>query len=223
MYIVQAWSRAVNASPPMDDSAVRRRDFLMRSATTIGAFGALRPGAIPIPGPEAEDQSEFGLPPPASPSRWYEGARLNRLAFPMGGIGAGMLGLERTADADNSSLPVAALEYRIQNRSKAPVEAVFSFNAKNFLPERDDDRRAVRPAPGGFTLWSTGPADQPWREAAFSVSVTARLACTRGTEVSAPPPIGSSCSSSGSETGFPNFICSFVFICPRSRTKSTSC
>src|SRR6266704_6980013 len=36
-------------------------------------------------------------------------------------------------DPDNSSLPVAALEYRFTNPTKAPLEAVFSFNAKNFM------------------------------------------------------------------------------------------
>ena len=36
-------------------------------------------------------------------------------------------------DADASSLPVAALEYRFTNTSAAPVEAVFSWNARSFL------------------------------------------------------------------------------------------
>ena len=36
-------------------------------------------------------------------------------------------------DADNSSLPVAALEYRFTNPTTQPVSAVFSFNAENFM------------------------------------------------------------------------------------------
>src|SRR5436309_2319887 len=39
-------------------------------------------------------------------------------------------------DADNSSLPVAGLEYRFLNRSPASVDAVFSFNSQNLLAER---------------------------------------------------------------------------------------
>ena len=44
-------------------------------------------------------------------------------------------------DADNASLPVAALEYRFTNRSAAAVEAVFSLNARNFM--------AIRRQPAG--------------------------------------------------------------------------
>ncbi len=74
-------------------------------------------------------------------------------------------------DADNSSLPVAALEYRFINRSDSAVEAVFSFNAKNFM-RNDDQPHAVRPIEKGFILWGGGPKDQPWQEGAFSVTVS---------------------------------------------------
>ena len=56
-------------------------------------------------------------------------------------------------DPDNSSLPVAALEYRFTNRSKGPLEAVFSFNARNFMAGKGN-QEAVRPVAGGFILWS---------------------------------------------------------------------
>src|SRR6185503_5923812 len=36
-------------------------------------------------------------------------------------------------DADNSSLPAAAIEYRFTNTGPRALEAVFSFNAKNFM------------------------------------------------------------------------------------------
>ena len=74
-------------------------------------------------------------------------------------------------DADNSSLPVAALEYRFTNRSKAPLEAVFSFNAKNFMATKGNPE-AVRPVAGGFILWGGGSKDNPWDEAAFSATVS---------------------------------------------------
>jgi uncharacterized protein (DUF608 family) len=74
-------------------------------------------------------------------------------------------------DADNSSLPVAALEYRFTSRAKTPLEAVFSFNAKNFMVmERHPE--AVRPIQGGFILWNGGLEAKPWEEAAFSATVT---------------------------------------------------
>lgn len=74
-------------------------------------------------------------------------------------------------DADSSSLPVAALEYRLHNESAQALEGVFSFNAKNFLPVDDKDRRAVRPAERGFTLWSASSGNEPWKEASFTAEV----------------------------------------------------
>lgn len=74
-------------------------------------------------------------------------------------------------DADNSSLPVAALEYRFTNTSPRHLSAIFSFNGRNFLPVDGKDHQGVRPANGGFTLWSKGPPDLPWRDAAFQATV----------------------------------------------------
>jgi uncharacterized protein (DUF608 family) len=73
-------------------------------------------------------------------------------------------------DADNSSLPVAALEYTFNHRGTAPIEAVFSFHARNFLAPARDPRQAVRPLPGGFELWSAGPPERPWEEASFAAA-----------------------------------------------------
>jgi uncharacterized protein (DUF608 family) len=74
-------------------------------------------------------------------------------------------------DADNASLPVAALEYRFTNRAQAAVEAVLSFNAKNFMVNGEQPH-AVRPIEKGFILWGGGPKDQPWEEGAFSATVS---------------------------------------------------
>ncbi len=74
-------------------------------------------------------------------------------------------------DADNSSLPVAALEYRFTNRSRSALEAVFSFNAKNFMAS-DNNPQAVRPIAGGFILWGGGSKEKPWEEGAFSATVS---------------------------------------------------
>lgn len=73
-------------------------------------------------------------------------------------------------DADNSSLPVAALEYRLTSRAQAPLEAVFSFNCKNFMA-MEGHPQAIRPIDGGFILWN-GAAEKPWDEGAFAATVT---------------------------------------------------
>jgi len=73
-------------------------------------------------------------------------------------------------DADNSSLPVAGVEYRFSNPMSEPVEAVFSFHASNFMatgqPESDD--RVTRTA-RGFVLEQPGHAEKPWDEGQFTV------------------------------------------------------
>jgi uncharacterized protein (DUF608 family) len=74
-------------------------------------------------------------------------------------------------DADGSSLPVAALEYRFTNRTKTRLEAVFSYNARNFMPVGQNPQ-AVRPIAGGFILWGGPGKDKPWEEGAFSATVS---------------------------------------------------
>jgi uncharacterized protein (DUF608 family) len=73
-------------------------------------------------------------------------------------------------DADNSSLPVAALEYTFTNRSRRLVEAVFSFHARNFMAVGKEGSQ-VRPAPGGFVLEQKGAAAKPEDEGAFAAVV----------------------------------------------------
>ena len=61
------------------------------------------------------------------------------------------------AIADSSSLPVAALEYRLTNPSRAaPLTGVFSWNARNFMAVEKAEK-AVRAVPGGFVLWARRP------------------------------------------------------------------
>ncbi len=73
-------------------------------------------------------------------------------------------------DADSSSLPVAALQYTFKNTSKQAVEAVFSFNAKNFMA-RGGGKRAVVGAPNGFILQQSGTEKAPQDEGAFCATV----------------------------------------------------
>jgi len=74
-------------------------------------------------------------------------------------------------DADNSSLPVAALEYRFTNRSRRALEAVLSWSARNFMIV-GKNANGVKAAPGGFTLWGGAPKDRGWEEGAFCATVS---------------------------------------------------
>ncbi len=69
-------------------------------------------------------------------------------------------------DPDASSLPFAALEYRLQNPTTREVRGVFSWSARNFMAVEKADK-AVRAIPGGFVLWGAGPRDKPWEEGSF--------------------------------------------------------
>ena len=73
-------------------------------------------------------------------------------------------------DADSSSLPVAALEYQFTNPTESQLEAVFSFNAKNFM-RLEEAPSAVRAASGGFILYGSGAPDRTWEEGAFAAIV----------------------------------------------------
>ncbi len=73
-------------------------------------------------------------------------------------------------DADHASLPVAALEYRFTNPTDKPIEAVFSWNARNFMG-LSGDPQAVKATPGGFILWNGSGKDKPFEEGAFSATV----------------------------------------------------
>jgi uncharacterized protein (DUF608 family) len=74
-------------------------------------------------------------------------------------------------DADSASVPVAALEYTLENATPGPLDLVFSFGARNFLPERNG-KQAVRATPGGFVLWGTAAPAEPWEEASFCARVS---------------------------------------------------
>jgi uncharacterized protein (DUF608 family) len=73
-------------------------------------------------------------------------------------------------DADGASLPVAALEYRFTNRTGSAVQAVFSWNAKNFMAN-GQPRQAVRRTAGGFILWGEGPKGRESEDGALSAAV----------------------------------------------------
>lgn len=77
-------------------------------------------------------------------------------------------------NADDASLPVGALEYRFKNSSPEPVEAIFSYNSRNFMRIQTAGEEAgdsIRPIEGGFLLAQQGTEDNPENEGGFAVFV----------------------------------------------------
>ena len=73
-------------------------------------------------------------------------------------------------DADNSSLPVGAFEYRFKNKSTSRIEATFSYNCKNFMATgREGD--SVRSLQGGFVLWQEPSSERPQDQGGFAAFV----------------------------------------------------
>ncbi len=73
-------------------------------------------------------------------------------------------------DADNSSLPVAGLEFQFTNISDKPLELVYSFNAQNFMATGAGGD-IVRPYSKGFILYQPGSIEKLWEEGAFCATV----------------------------------------------------
>ena len=61
-------------------------------------------------------------------------------------------------DADPSSLPAGALEYRFKNTSAQTQRAVFSFNARNFMANNSSG--SIGPVAGGFVLYAGAGVDR---------------------------------------------------------------
>ncbi len=70
-------------------------------------------------------------------------------------------------DADASSLPVGALEYHFTNPTRKTIEAVFSFNAGNFMGS-GAGITSIESMSNGFVFKHDGPEDQPWNDGAFA-------------------------------------------------------
>lgn len=66
------------------------------------------------------------------------------------------------SDENNSGMPVGAIEYLFTNTGSAAIDAIFSFNAKNFL-RIDKGRNAITSIQNGFVLSEAGTNDKPLR------------------------------------------------------------
>ncbi|MES1197675.1 MAG: GH116 family glycosyl hydrolase [Chitinophagaceae bacterium] len=71
-------------------------------------------------------------------------------------------------DDDNSSLPVGAIEYKIVNTGTTSIEAVFSFNSKNFI-KVDGGKNSINKITNGFILSEEGTKDKPFFKCDFAV------------------------------------------------------
>lgn len=73
-------------------------------------------------------------------------------------------------NADDSSLPVGALEYRFMNTSRRTIDAVFSYHAKNFMATSGGGD-TILPIENGFILSQPATRDHAEREGAYAIFV----------------------------------------------------
>jgi uncharacterized protein (DUF608 family) len=71
-------------------------------------------------------------------------------------------------DADNSSLPVAAIEYSFRNTGSSRVEAIFSYNSVNFMSQ-PEGKSSIKPITNGFILSESGVGKKPETKGDFAV------------------------------------------------------
>ncbi|HVM89279.1 MAG TPA: GH116 family glycosyl hydrolase [Puia sp.] len=65
-------------------------------------------------------------------------------------------------DDNNSSLPVAAMEYHFTNTGNSEINAVFSFNTKNFI-KVDDGKNRISSIKNGFIITEEGTKEKTLR------------------------------------------------------------
>ena len=71
-------------------------------------------------------------------------------------------------DADNSSLPVGAIEYSFRNAGSSKIEAVFSYNSRNFMGQANGMNK-IKATSNGFVLSEVGVKDKPESKGDFAI------------------------------------------------------
>ena len=71
-------------------------------------------------------------------------------------------------DEDNASLPVGALEYKFINKGKSSVEAVFSYNSRNFVVQKGGNG-TVKRLDNGFILSQEATEKNPHLKTDFAI------------------------------------------------------
>ena len=82
-------------------------------------------------------------------------------------------------DADNSSLPAGAIEYSFVNTGNSQLEAVFSYNSKNFMALKNrsqsgiipvkSGQSSIKPFSNGFILSQEGTKEAPENQGDFAI------------------------------------------------------
>src|SRR4030042_1777251 len=73
--------------------------------------------------------------------------------------------------ANISTLPAGALEYSFTNTGDIPLEAIFSYNTKNFMSQ-PGGKSSIKPVTGGFVLSEQGTKENPEKQGDFAVFTT---------------------------------------------------
>lgn len=71
-------------------------------------------------------------------------------------------------EEDDSSLPAGALEYKFVNKSAKAIDAVFSYNSRNFVIQRKG-KGTVKKIQNGFVLFQEGTEENPNMQANFAI------------------------------------------------------
>ena len=71
-------------------------------------------------------------------------------------------------DADNSGLPVGAIEYSFRNTGSSKIEAVFSYNSRNFMGLASGMNK-IKATSNGFVLSEEGVKDKPESKGDFAI------------------------------------------------------
>ncbi len=174
--------------------SVRARPEVFNEPGMFGAIAVkgLKNGARVIEGP-VPDWKRFGQPNTGNGAggsifglpRFDEASFLSRFPFATLSLKENDFPLEIEltgwspfipTDADNSSLPAGALEYKIKNTSSQNVSCVFSFHSKNFMKPKDIDTQKIKPGKNliskhtnGFVLTQSPSNDRPFDEGNFCI------------------------------------------------------
>jgi len=71
-------------------------------------------------------------------------------------------------DADNSGLPVGAIEYTFKNTGSSKVDAVFSYNSSNFMSGSGNTNK-IKSTANGFVLSEDGTKEKPENKGDFAI------------------------------------------------------
>jgi uncharacterized protein (DUF608 family) len=74
-------------------------------------------------------------------------------------------------EPNDSSLPVAALEYRFVNPTDKPIEAVYSFNARNFMGAKENSGQVLGTRDGFILAQQQDAKLKRWQEGYFAAFV----------------------------------------------------